>query len=132
MIVEYLVVINCCDCVMSFVKLVWWLEDYGYWCIVFVDNVLIYFLLFRYYDTTLYFVIWFGDNLGYFVLWESVVIDIYIGVDEYYVVIDCDVVFDFVCLGDVLSLLQWFLEEYLEYCKVGFGLRIDNLLFWYC
>ncbi len=127
----YPVVINCRDRVSPLKKLVTWLEARGYQRIILVDNASTYPPLLRYLERTQHYVVRLDRNVGHLAPWESGVIDTHIGPDEYYVETDGDVVPESSCPSDVLPLLRQLLDRFPEHCKVGLGLRIDNLPPWF-
>jgi hypothetical protein len=127
----YPVVINCRDRVAPLRKVVAWLEGHGYDRIVLVDNASTYPPLLKYLERTRHYVVRLDENVGHLAPWDSGVIDIHVGKDEYYVSTDGDVVPESFCPADVLPLLRQLLDRHPEHCKAGLGLRIDNLPPWF-
>lgn len=122
----YPVLINCRDRLAPLRSLVAWLERHGHDRIILVDNDSTYAPLLEYYDRTPHHVVRLDQNLGHLAPWQCGAIDELTG-DDYYIETDCDVVPDPSCPGDAFDLLRAVLDDYPEYCKVGLGLRIDNL-----
>ncbi len=122
----YPVFINCYNRFKPLLQLIAWLERAGQRRIYLVDNASTYPPLLAYYERTPYAVIRLGRNIGHRAVWEAGVLDQY-AANEYYVMTDPDVVPDEQCPLDALAYFRNILDRYPAVCKVGFGLRIDNL-----
>ncbi|HET7673318.1 MAG TPA: hypothetical protein VFK11_02280 [Candidatus Saccharimonadales bacterium] len=117
--------IICRDRVEPLNKLVEWCEKEGLENIIFIDNDSTYPPLLDYYSRTPYEVIRLNHNVGYLSPWMTGVVDIY-AKDKPYIVSDADVVPIDEAHGAV-KLFCRLLNDYPEYSKAGFGLKIDDI-----
>lgn len=120
------VFIICRDRLSTLSKLIEWCESVGLRNIFLIDNDSIYPALIEYLSITPYQVIRTGKNIGHTVPWtEGVVKTLAYG--KYYIVSDPDVIPDKDCPDDVVSNLYGIHQRYVDYEKVGLGLKTDDL-----
>lgn len=120
------VFIICRDRLEPLIQLVNWLERAGFKKIIFIDNDSIYPPLVKYLKTTSHQVIFTGHNTGHTVLWTDGFIKT-LCPDDFYIVNDPDVIPTESCPTDHVAYFLQLHEKYIEYQKVGFGLKIDDL-----
>lgn len=118
--------IICRDRITPLKTLLGWFEKMGMKNIVLIDNDSIYPPLVKYLGRTKYQVIKTGRNAGHTIVWlNSFAKTLFPG--EFYIVTDPDVIPD---KDTPKSVIKYFYElhaKYIEYQKIGFGLRIDDL-----
>jgi hypothetical protein len=115
------------DRLTPLVQLLAWLDRAGHERITIVDIDSASESLLRYYEGAGRNVIRLRENNGpRSAIWESGVLES-LGVQEEYVVTDCDVVPSEECPLDLVDMLRWCLARYPAYVKAGPALRIDDL-----
>jgi hypothetical protein len=118
--------IICRDRVDSLRVLVSWLEHRGLKNILFIDNDSIYPPLIEYFRDTPYQVFPTKLNIGHKSPWISGFVKTLVP-DGFYVVTDPDVIPIEDCPDDILDRFMELHEEFFDYQKIGFGLKIDDL-----
>ena len=96
--------------------------------LIIIDNASTYPPLLEYLNelSKKYTVVYLSTNLGSYALWRSGMFNSEINL-SYYIYTDPDIVPIPECPSDVVKYLIEILEKYSRVCKVGIGLRIDNL-----
>lgn len=119
------VFINCRDRYTPLLKLVNWIEDEGLTNIIFIDNHSSYKPLLDYYKNTKYTVLHLGQNIGHRAPWISGALNVY-AKDLPFIITDPDILPLESSHGATNKFIE-LLNKHNDYCKVGFGLRKDNL-----
>lgn len=107
-------------------KLLQWLESQGMTKIILIDNDSSYPPLLDILNTTDFQQLRLYRNIGHTAPWSLNIIRILVP-DQAYIVTDPDVIPSATCPGDVLSHFIDVHEQFFDYKKVGFGLRINDL-----
>jgi hypothetical protein len=68
-----------------------------------------------------------GESNPHNALWNASILDRFNCHNRPYIYTDCDVLPDFECPDDWMDRLTWLLNRYLQFPKIGLGLRIDDL-----
>jgi hypothetical protein len=121
------VFINTRDRVTPLLQQIDWLERAAVDRIVIVDNASTYEPLLDYLRSTPHEVVRLEENLGHIAPWLSGAIAERVGPHDRYVETDPDVLPDEGCPLDALERFSELLDRHADTCKVGFGLRIDDL-----
>ena len=102
-----------------------WLEKVGIQRIYILDNDSTYEPLLDFYKKTPHEVILLGKNVGHLALWETDVFNKF--EHNYYIYTDPDVIPVEECPDDFLAYFMEILNRYLEFDKVGFSLKVDDI-----
>jgi glycosyltransferase involved in cell wall biosynthesis len=124
---EIPIIINSRDRFSYLRLLVKWLEKNDYHNIHIIDNASTYEPLLNYYKEIPYPVYQAGYNAGYCALWDIGSIWNKFS-NSYYVYTDSDILPDENCPRDFLEMFYYLLNKYEGVDKVGFSLKIDDLL----
>lgn len=122
---EIPVIINNYNRIDYLKDLIDWLEKAEMKNIYIIDNASVYPKLLDFYQKTRHTVIKLKANIGYKALWHTSVHLWFKGLP--YIYTDPDILPIDECPLDVVKFFQKTLEEYRDFNKVGFGLRIDNI-----
>ena len=120
------VFIICRDRLDSLKVLVAYLEKIGLKNITFIDNDSIYPPLVKFLNSTKYQVIYTKRNIGHTAPWCSGFIKT-LCPDIFYIVTDPDVIPDIKCPDNFITYFLNLHAKYINYAKVGFGLKIHDL-----
>jgi hypothetical protein len=124
--VQFPILITCRDRLSPLIELLRWLERSGQERIYLLDNASTYAPLLDFYRRTSHQVLRLGANVGQRAAWEAGIVEQYFA-GEYYVVTDPDIVPVEDCPPDALDVFHDALQRFPMRCKVGFGLKIDDL-----
>lgn len=120
------VFIICRDRLTPLKQLLKWLDSVDMKNIILVDNDSIYPPLVEFLDSTTYQVIKTGKNIGHTVTWEEgMVKTLFPG--KYYIVTDPDVIPNDEKSSHAIPYFYELHKKYIDYQKVGFGLKINDL-----
>jgi hypothetical protein len=124
-IINIPVIINNFNRYTCLVNLVEWLEESGLNNIFIIDNCSTYSKLLEYYKKTNHIVFRLNQNIGHLSLWKTHLFRLFR--KDYYIYTDPDILPINECPSTFLKYFLSILDNYPEYDKVGFGLKIDDL-----
>jgi hypothetical protein len=122
---KFPVIINNFNRLTYLQELLQWLESAGMTNIHIIDNQSDYKPLLEFYKKLPYQVYRLDTNIGHTALWDTVLFKRFS--KGYYVYTDPDVVPIKACNLNVVEYFYSLLQKYPQICKVGFGLKIDDL-----